>query len=159
RSRRVSRARGINFARAERRVTAPVRDAHALTTRTMMAKLESLGIKRIEAIHYYVRNLERSRHFYVDRLDFAEIGESSHELTEAGKQHSLVFAAADCTVICSQPVGEGGRAHRYLKKHPDGIGTLVFEVEDVKKTFDLLEERGGTPIEDIQRFEDDTGTL
>lgn len=124
-----------------------------------MAKLESLGIKRIEAIHYYVRNLERSRHFYVDRLDFAEIGESSRELTEAGKQHSVAFAAADCTVICSEPVGEGGRAHRYLKKHPDGIGTLVFEVEDVKKTFDLLEQRGGTPIEDIQRFEDDRGTF
>jgi len=124
-----------------------------------MSKLESLGIKRFEAIHYYVRDLERSRRFYAERMDFAEIGESGPELTEGGRQHSLVFRAADCTVICSTPVGEGGRAWRYLQKHPDGIGTLVFEVEDVAHAFCLLEERGGTPIDDIQHFEDDGGTL
>ena len=57
------------------------------------------------------------------------------------------------------PQGEGGRAWRYLRKHPDGVGTLVFEVEDIERTFRLLEERGGTLITDIQRFEDDGGTL
>jgi 4-hydroxyphenylpyruvate dioxygenase len=124
-----------------------------------MAKLESLGIKRIEAIHYYVSDIDRSRRFYVDHMDFAEIGESGAELTEGGKQRSVVFGAADCTVMCSSPVGEGGRAWRYLRKHPDGIGTLVFEVEDVERTFALLEARGGTPINDIERFEDDGGTL
>jgi 4-hydroxyphenylpyruvate dioxygenase len=124
-----------------------------------MGKLESLGITRIEGIHYYVRDLERSRRFYVERLDFAEIGESGPELTEGGKQHSLAFRAGDCTVICSTPVGEGGRAWRYLRKHPDGIGTVVFEVEDVTRTFRLLDERGGTPINDVERFEDESGSL
>ena len=56
-------------------------------------------------------------------------------------------------------MGEGGRAWRYLRKHPDGVGTLVFEVEDIERTFRLLEERGGTPISDIERFQDDGGTL
>ena len=124
-----------------------------------MGKLESLGIKRLEALHYYVRDLERSRRFYVDRLDFAEIGESSAELTEAGRQRSLAFEAGECTVICSQPVGEGGRAWRYLRKHPDGIGTLVFEVEDANKAFRLLEQRGGTPIDEVQTFEEDGGVF
>lgn len=124
-----------------------------------MTKLESLGLKRIEAIHYYVRDLERSRRFYVDKMDFSEIGESSNELSQGGKQRSAVFRAGDCTVICSAPVGEGGRAWRYLKKHPDGIGTIVFEVEDVEKTFKLLEEREGTFIDDIQTHHDSRGTL
>ena len=39
-----------------------------------MAKIESLGIKRLEAVHYYVHDLERSRRFYTEKLDFAEIG-------------------------------------------------------------------------------------
>lgn len=124
-----------------------------------MAKVESLGIKQLEAIHYYVHDLERSRRFYVDKLDFAEIGESSPELTREGRQRSLVFRAGACTIICSAPEGEGGRADRYLRKHPDGIGTLVMEVEDIEKTFSVLERREGTPITDIQRFEQDGGKL
>ena len=33
-----------------------------------MAKVESLGIKRLESVHYYVRDLERSRRFYTEIL-------------------------------------------------------------------------------------------
>jgi 4-hydroxyphenylpyruvate dioxygenase len=61
--------------------------------------------------------------------------------------------------VCSTPLGDGGRAARFLSKHPDGVGTLVFEVEDAERTFRLLEERGGTPIDDIQTYQDDGGTL
>ncbi|HEY6038962.1 MAG TPA: VOC family protein, partial [Kofleriaceae bacterium] len=124
-----------------------------------MTKLESLGIKRLEGIHYYVHDLERSRKFYVDKLDFAETWRSSPELEQKGRQKSAAFEAGNIKVVCSQPVGEGGRAARFLAKHPDGVGTLIFEVEDIEKTFKLLEERGGTPIDDIQTFKDDGGTL
>ena len=119
-----------------------------------MAKVESLGIRRLESVHYYVHDLERSRRFYTEVMDFAEIGGSSAELTRAGKQKSLAFAAGNCVVVCIEPQGEGGRAWRWLRKHPDGVGTLNFEVEDVEKTFRLLEGRGGTPIDEVRRFED-----
>ncbi len=122
-----------------------------------MAKIESLGIKTIESVHWYVHDLERSRRFYVQGLDFAELGVSSPELEKAGKQKSAVFQAGDIVLIVSQPVGEGGRAWRYLRKHPDGVGTVNFEVQDIDKTFRLLEQRGGTFITDIQRFSDDRG--
>jgi 4-hydroxyphenylpyruvate dioxygenase len=124
-----------------------------------MAKVESLGIKRVESIHYYVHDLERSRRFYAETMDFAEIGGSSEELTRAGRQRSLSFMAANCVVTCSAPQGEGGRAWRYLRKHPDGVGTLNFEVEDVAKAFALLEQRGGTPISDIRRERADSGEI
>ena len=62
-------------------------------------------------------------------------------------------------IVCSQPLGEGGRAWRYLRKHPDGIGTVIFEVEDAERCFRLLEERGGTPITDLQVHEDEGGAL
>jgi 4-hydroxyphenylpyruvate dioxygenase len=124
-----------------------------------VAQVESLGIVRLEALHYYVRDLERSRRFYTERLDFAETAVSGPELERAGRQRSAVFEAAAVRVVCSQPVGEGGRAWRWLRKHPDGVGTLVFEVEDAQRAFDLLEARGGTPITDVQRYRDDGGTL
>ncbi|MCP3141673.1 4-hydroxyphenylpyruvate dioxygenase [Pyxidicoccus xibeiensis] len=122
-----------------------------------MAKQESLGIKTLESIHWYVHDLERSRNFYTKSLDFAELGISSPELEKQGRQKSAVFQAGDIVLMVSQPVGEGGRAARWLRKHPDGVGTLNFEVEDAEKAFRLLDQRGATFITDILRFDDERG--
>ena len=124
-----------------------------------MAKLESLGIRKIESLLYYVEDLERVRRFFLDKLDFAEVGVSSPELEAEGRQKSAVFQAGTVTFVICQPVGEGGRAWRWLRKHPEGVGTIVFQVEDIEKTFKLLDERGGTMITDILRFRDDGGSL
>ncbi|MCA2981573.1 MAG: VOC family protein, partial [Myxococcaceae bacterium] len=120
--------------------------------------MESLGIIKVESVHWYVRDMARTRRFYTELMDFAEIGESSPELTVRGRQHSVVFKANDVQLICSAPVGEGGRAWRWLQKHPEGVGTVNFLVKDVEKTWALLEARGGTIIDDaLQRFTDDKG--
>jgi len=124
-----------------------------------MAKLESLGIKRLEGIHYYVHDLDRSRQFYCGKLDFAETWRSGPDIEGTGKQKSACFSAGNINVLCSSPTEDGGRASRFLRKHPDGVGTLIFEVEDIEKTFRLLEERGGTAIDDVQTYKDDGGTL
>jgi 4-hydroxyphenylpyruvate dioxygenase len=122
-------------------------------------KTGKLGIRKLAGLHHYVRDLERSRRFYVECMGFAEVGRSSPELERAGRQRSLVFQAGDVTVTCSTPVGEGGRAWRYLSKHPDGVGTLAFEVEDIRRTFAKLDESGGTPISDIFSVEDEHGRM
>jgi 4-hydroxyphenylpyruvate dioxygenase len=119
----------------------------------------SLGIQRIEALHYYVHDLERTRRFFVDKLDFVEIGSSSAELEREGRQRSAAFRAGEALYVIHQPLGEGGRAWRYLRKHPEGVGTVVLDVEEIDRTFRLLDERGGTLITDVQRFSDDGGTL
>ncbi len=124
-----------------------------------MAELEGLGILGLEGVHYYVRDLERSTRFYVDRMGFAEIAESSDALREGGRQRSRAFRAGDYTVVCSTPVGEGGRADRFLKKHPDGVGTLAFRVEDAARALTLLDGRGATPISDVETHRDEGGTL
>lgn len=124
-----------------------------------MTKPEPIGIKKLEAIHYYVHDLARSRRFYCDLMDFAEVGQSSAALSAEGRQDSVLFSAGDCKVLVSAPKGEGGRAARYLKKHPDGVGTLIFEVEDAERAFAILDGRGGTPISEVRRFEDDGGSL
>jgi 4-hydroxyphenylpyruvate dioxygenase len=124
-----------------------------------MATRASLGIRRIEALHYYVHDLERTRRFFVDKLDFVELGHSSPEVEREGRQRSAAFRAGDALFVIHQPVGEGGRAWRYLRKHPEGVGTVVLEVDDIERAFRLLDERGGTFITDVQRFSDDGGTL
>jgi 4-hydroxyphenylpyruvate dioxygenase len=120
--------------------------------------VEGIGIKRFVGVHYYVHDLERSRQFYVDLMDFHQIARSSKALEERGRQRSLAFAAGDYMVLCSTPMGQGGRAYRYLQHHPDGVGSLVFEVHDIRRAFALLEGRGGTPIDDIKTQSDNAGS-
>jgi 4-hydroxyphenylpyruvate dioxygenase len=124
-----------------------------------MAKIESLGIKRLEAVHYYVRNVERSQRFYTELMGFAEIGRSSEDLERDGRQTSRLFKAGDCQILVSAPLDSTARSARFLRKHPEGVGTLIYEVEDAQRAFDLLDARGGTPIDDICRVRDGHGTL
>lgn len=120
--------------------------------------MESLGIIKLESVHWYVHDMARTRRFYTELLDFAELGVSSPELTKAGRQESAVFQANDVVLVCSAPVGEGGRAWRWLQKHPEGVGTLNFLVKDIEKTHALLDQRGGTFIDDgIQKHTDANG--
>ncbi|MBK8011390.1 MAG: VOC family protein [Deltaproteobacteria bacterium] len=136
-----------------------VGDSNAPQGGTVSKQLEPLGIKRLEGLHYYVHDLERSRRFYCDLLDFAETWHSSPEVEATGRQRSIAFEAGRIAIVCSTPLGSGGRAARFLSRHPDGVGTLTFEVEDIEHTFRLIEARGGTPIDDIATYEDDGGTL
>jgi 4-hydroxyphenylpyruvate dioxygenase len=70
-----------------------------------------------------------------------------------------VFEAGGVRVVCSTPLGDGGRAWRWLRRHPDGVGSVVLEVEDAERCFRLLEERGGTPTSDLLEHHDDGGTI
>ena len=119
----------------------------------------SVQIQKLAGLHYYVRDLERIRRFYVERMGFTEIGKSSPELEREGRQKSYVFRAGEVCITCSAPLGSGGRAWRYLSRHPDGIGALAFEVDDIDATFSQLEQNGATPITEPQRFEDEHGTI
>jgi 4-hydroxyphenylpyruvate dioxygenase len=121
--------------------------------------LPSLGIRRVEALHHYVRDLDRSRRFYVQRLDFAEVGASDPAGEPEAGERTAAFDAGAIRILCSSPIEDGGRAGRWLRRHPDGVGEVVLEVEDADRCFRLLEERGGTPLADVAELRDDAGTL
>ncbi len=124
-----------------------------------MSKLEPLGIRTFDSLHFYVHDMDRMRRLLVDQLDFSIVGESSEQMTTRGRQKSYVFQAGEVRLVVSTPVGEGGRAARWLKKHPEGVGTIAFEVEDIDKAWRLLDERGATPIQEVRRFEDEGGSM
>ncbi len=125
----------------------------------MTSHAEPVGIVRIEALQFFVRDLERSRHFYTERLDFAEIATGGKELELRRRERCAAFQAGGVRMLCSQPEGEGGPAWRWLRKHPDGVGTVLFEVEDARRAFRLLEERGANPISDLEEVSGRDGTF
>ena len=121
--------------------------------------IQNLGLKRLEALVFYTNDLERSRRFYVDQLDFAELGRSDEVLTELAGQRSAVFKAGECLVLVEEPLNDSCRAARFLRKQPPGVGSLVFEVEDAEHTFKVLESRGATPISDVNTHHCQLGYL
>jgi 4-hydroxyphenylpyruvate dioxygenase len=81
-----------------------------------------IGLTGVEALHYYVHDLERSRRFYTERLGFREVAVSGPQLERDGHQRSALFEAGRVRILCSAPLGAGGRAARWLALHPDGVG-------------------------------------
>ncbi len=124
-----------------------------------MTDLQPLGILGVDSLHFYVHDLARFTALLVDKLDFAIIGESDDALTARGRQRSRVFQAGEVRILASEPVGEGGRAARFLRKHPEGVGTLAFTVSDIQATWDLLMAREATPVTEIETTEDAGGTF
>lgn len=119
-----------------------------------MANTQSpAGIQRLDGIYYYVENLERSRHLYVDQLDFPIVAGGHNEEGEY-----LVFEAKRCRYFFVKPA-ENTEGARFIKKHTEGIGRLVFEVKDLDAAYLNLEARGATPIEYIKTVESAEGKM
>lgn len=122
-----------------------------------MARSLDLGIKRLEDILFVVHDIERSTRFYVDKLDFALTARSTPAFEAQTGETTRVFEAGQVKVTVVQPLTPTSSAARYLKRHPDGITTLVFEVEDLQKTFAVLESRGATTVDEPRWIEGATG--
>ena len=82
-----------------------------------------------------------------------DLAVSSPELEQQGRQKSACFQAGNVLVVCSSPVGEGGRAARFLREAPRRRRHADLRGRGHRAARSrLLEERGGTPIDDIQTF-------
>lgn len=124
-----------------------------------MARSEALGIKRIEAVHFYVGDVERTRAYWVDKLDFAEVGRTTAATEQSTGVRTIAVRAGDASYLLSEPLTSAGTVARYLERHPDGVGEVVFEVTDAAAAFGVLEERGAAMVMDVREAEDAGGTI
>jgi 4-hydroxyphenylpyruvate dioxygenase len=118
----------------------------------------SFSLKRVVGFEYFVHDLERARRFHHDGLGFAEVGASSPELERASQQRSRLFRAGNTTIACSAPLAADGRAGRYLSRHPEGVGRIVFEVADAREAFERLEQNGATLTGELETHDVEGGT-
>src|SRR5690349_4107153 len=122
-------------------------------------KKESIGIQRVASLHFFVRDLERSRDHYVKNLDFAEIAVSTKEFEDDHRARASVVEAGGARMVFLEPLGSKGESFRWLEKHPEGVGRIVFDVPDVEKAFAILTERGATPMTGIEVRKVEGGTV
>lgn len=123
------------------------------------SKRASLGITRVASIHMFVRDLERSRDHYVEHLGLAEIARSTPEFEQEQRARASMVEAGGARFVLIEPLGSRGESYQWLRKHPEGVGRLVFDVEDVERTFRLLGERGATAVTGLERRFVEGGTV
>jgi len=111
-----------------------------------MAKAGDIGIKGLDHVDFVVADLERSRKFYVGKMDFVLAGKSTPEMERETGERTYLFDAAKVRVACTQPIEEWSHAHRFLRNHPDGIRTVAMKVDDHKAAAKALESRGANLI-------------
>ncbi len=122
-----------------------------------MASPERSGIIGYDSFHFVVENLERSRKFYTKMLDFKEVARAGNELVERSGQESVVFGAGDVRVCVSTPLAPQSKAARYGKRHPSGVMSLSFRVENLAQTEAYLDKRGATFLSEPLELKDAHG--
>lgn len=125
----------------------------------MTTQKESIGIQRVASLHVFVRDLDRSRDHYIKNLDFAEIAISTPDFEIEHRARASVVEAGGARFVFMEPLGSKGESFRWLAKHPEGVGRIVFDVEDAEKAFDILTRRGATPTTGIERRNVEGGTV
>ena len=125
----------------------------------MSTTKEPLGIERVASLHVFVRDLERIRDHYVGKLDFAEIAVSTRDFEMEHRARASVVQAGGARFVFMEPLGSKGESFRWLERHPEGVGRIVFDVKDAERTFALLNERGATPMTGLERRNVEGGTV
>ncbi len=118
---------------------------------------DTIGILGYDSFHFVVENLDRSREFYTERLDFHEVARAGGDLVSRSGQEAVVFGAGEVRVCVSTPLRQSSKAARYLRRHPAGVMSLSFRVENLEQTMAFLEKRGGTFLADPLEEEADGG--
>ncbi|MET0287371.1 MAG: VOC family protein [Polyangiales bacterium] len=112
-----------------------------------------IGIRRIDSLHFFVRDLERSRAHYVKQLGFVERAVSGPEFSYAHGAQAALLEAGDVCFLFMAPISEDCECATWLGMHPEGVGRVVFEVDNVEHAYHVLRARGATPTSAIEQGE------
>jgi 4-hydroxyphenylpyruvate dioxygenase len=96
---------------------------------------------------WYVSDLSRKDQLFVDGLGFSRATSPTPFQSDEGEQQ-VVYELGSSRFVCASARGEHSRAGRYLSNHPEGIGCVTFEVEDLAYAESELARRGGTFVSD-----------
>ena len=119
-----------------------------------MTEIKNLGITGYDSVRFVTLDMDRSRHFYTELMDFAEIAQSTPELEERTGDRSAVFAAGDVRIECVESLREDSFAAYHRRFHSAGIATVNFRVRDADEAWRRLEERGATFVDDMLTVSD-----
>lgn len=119
---------------------------------------DPVPLRRIDHVKFFVGNAKQSAYFYRNAFGFDVVGYSGLE-TGVKHQAGYVLRQAQITfVLISSLIPDHPDNYR-LAKHGDGVTDIAIEVDDVKRTFDTVIQRGAVGVTQPTLMEDENGVV
>jgi 4-hydroxyphenylpyruvate dioxygenase len=112
-----------------------------------MTQTTNLGIIGYDGIRFVSLDLERSRSFYIDTMDFALTAATTPAFEDRHGYKGLVFSARNIQIEVIESTRAGSTPDKHLKQNAAGICAVNFLVKDIEATRKTLVERGATFLE------------
>src|SRR2546430_14921345 len=117
---------------------------------------DSLPLRRIDHVRFFVGNARQSAYFYRNAFGFDVVAYAGLE-TRQRQEAGYVLRQGKITFVLISPLSgqhpESGR----LIAHGDGVQDIALEVDDVRRTFEETVRRGATAVSPPAALEDDRG--
>src|SRR5881398_1785841 len=99
-----------------------------------MTPSDSLPLRRIDHVRFFVGNARQSAYFYRNAFGFNVIAYAGLE-TKIRHEAGYVLRQGDITFVLASPLGPDHPESRRLILHGDGVQDIALEVDDVSSAY------------------------
>src|SRR5262245_26629260 len=118
--------------------------------------VDSLPLRRIDHVHFFVGNAKQSAYFYRNAFGFDVVAYAGLE-TGVKAEAGYVLKQGKITFVLTSPLHPDHPENRRLVQHGDGVMDVAIEVDDVAKTHEEVLRRGAEEVVPPTLLEDEHG--
>src|SRR5271155_1074415 len=117
---------------------------------------DSLPLRRIDHVRFFVGNARQSAYFYRNAFGFDVIAYAGLE-TRLKHEAGYVLRQGNITFVLVSPLNADHPEAQRLVQHGDGVMDIALDVENVASAYELALARGATGLTPPTLLEDETG--
>src|SRR5438270_13654465 len=117
---------------------------------------DTLPLRRIDHLRFFVGNARQSAYFYRNAFGFDVIAYAGLE-TKTKHEAGYVLKQGNITFVLASPLGPSHHDAQRIVIHGDGVQDVALEVEDVRQAYRTAVERGAVGVVGPRVLEDDHG--
>src|SRR6476661_2355018 len=121
-----------------------------------MSKTDTLPLRRIDHLRFFVGNARQSAYFYRNAFGFDVVAYAGLE-TKTKHEAGYVLRQGDITFVLASPLGPEHPECQRLILHGDGVQDVALEVDDVTRAYDTATRRGAAGVAPPTLLEDEQG--
>lgn len=117
---------------------------------------DSLPLRRIDHVRFFVGNARQSAYFYRNAFGFEVVAYAGLE-TKTRHEAGYVLRQGDITFVLASPLGPEHPEANRIVLHGDGVQDVALEVDNVRESYNMAVERGAVGVIGPTRLEDEFG--
>src|SRR5690349_14218512 len=117
---------------------------------------DTLPLRRIDHIRFFVGNARQSAYFYRNAFGFDVIAYAGLE-TGSRQEAGYVLRQGDIQFVLTSPLSADHPDNPRLIQHGDGVQDIAIEVDNVAQAFEIATSRGAVGVRPPTCLEDSHG--